>query len=72
MKRFLHVTSITPNDIVYVELGRYPVNINFYLSCVRYWLKIINMEDRRLPKKCYKIFEYDNKGKLNWVANIRF
>ena len=72
MKRFLHVTSITPNDIVYGELGRYPVYINSYLSCVRYWLKIINMDERRLPKKCYKmLFEYDNKGKVNWVTNIR-
>ena len=72
MKRFLQVSTITPNDIVYGELGRYPVYINSYLSCIRYWLKIINMDDKRLPKKCYKMLvEYDNKGKVNWVTNIR-
>ena len=54
MKRLLHVTTITPNDIVYGELGRYPIHIHSYLSCIRYWLKIINMNDNAYPKIVYR------------------
>ena len=72
MKRFLKVNRYTPNDIIYGELGRYPIYINSYIACIRYWLKILIMDENRLPFKCYKmLYNLDSGGKTNWVTNIK-
>ena len=73
MKRILAVDRRTPNDLIYGELGRYPIYLNSYFRCIRYWLKLILMEENRLPKKAYKmLLALDSKGKLTWVTNVRF
>ena len=72
MKRFLGVDMRTPNDLVYGELGRYPVHINSSIRCIRYWFKLISMDESRLPFKAYKmLLKLDERGKVNWVSNIR-
>ena len=40
LKRFLNVSIRTPNDLVYGETGRYPLYVNIYVKCIKYWLKI--------------------------------
>ena len=72
MKRYLGVDMRTPNDLVYGELGRYPIYINSNVRCVRYWLKLVSMEENRLPAKAYRmLLSLDERGKVNWVSNIR-
>ena len=72
MKRFLGIGTKTPNDLVYGELGRYPIYLNSIICCVRYWLKLVSMEERRLPFKAYRmLYRLDQNGKVNWVSNIR-
>ena len=64
MKRALSVNKCTPNDLVYYELKRYPVTILFSVNCIRYWFKVIAMQNDRLPKKAYlMMYDYDLKGK---------
>jgi len=43
----------TPNDLVYGEVGKFPIQINAVVRCVRYWLKLTSMEERRLPLRAY-------------------
>ena len=72
LKRFLYVDRRTPNDLVYCELQRYPITINSFVSCIRYWLKIMYMDAHRLPNKAYFMLKHlDEKGKRTWVTNIR-
>ena len=72
LKKFLSVNMRTPNDFVYNELNRYPITINSIVSCIRYWLKIVQMDDHRLPKKAYlMLYNLDAKGKTTWVSNVR-
>ena len=71
MKKFVGVDRRTPNDLLYGELGRYPIHINSNLRSIRYWLKLIRMEENRLPYKTYKMYDLDKKGKTNWVSSIR-
>jgi hypothetical protein len=72
LKRYLGVELRTPNDFVYSETNRYPIYINSAVSCVRYWLKLLKMEDCRLPYKAYKMLcKLDANGKRNWVSNVR-
>jgi hypothetical protein len=72
LKKFLHVELRTPNDLVYKELNRYPVTINFVISCIRYWLRLLAMDDDRLPKKAYVMLRnLDERGKSTWVTSVR-
>ena len=72
LKKFLFVNSKTPNDFVYGELGRFPLYVNSYVACIRYWLRLITMDSNRLPFKCYKmLYELDNRGKVTWATGVR-
>ena len=53
-KRFLNVGVQTPNKMIYGDLGRYPMFVTSAIRCVKYWLRIVNLSDEKLPKKAYK------------------
>ena len=36
LKRYLGVDRRTPNDLVYGEVGRFPIQINASVRCIRY------------------------------------
>ena len=72
LKRYLGVDRRTPNDLVNGEVGRFPIQINACVRCIRYWLKLMPMEDYRLPLRAYKmLFNLDQRGKTNWVTKVR-
>ena len=72
MKKFLHVDQKTPNDLVYGELGRYPIYINSYVKCIRYWLKLVRMDGYRLPFQAYKqLYKLDLRDKKTWATYVR-
>ena len=39
LKLYLGVDRRTTNDLVYGEVGRFPIQINACVRCLRYWLK---------------------------------
>ena len=74
LKRYLVVDRRTPNDLVYGEVGRFPIQINACacVRCIRYWLKLILMEEHILPLRAYKmLLNLDKSGKTNWVTKVR-
>ena len=72
LKKFLNVDRRTPNDLIYGETNRYPLYINSAVQCIRYWFKLLQMEEFRIPFKSYKmLFELDARGKINWVSDVR-
>ena len=72
LKKFLFVDMKTPNDLIYKELNRYPVTINCAINCIRYWLRLVEMDAHRIPKKAYKMLKFlDDRGKQNWVSKVR-
>jgi hypothetical protein len=73
LKRFLNVSIRTPNVLVYGETGRYPLAVNIKLKCIKYWFRILNMTDDRLPKKAYKMLLPLLEDKRHtWVSSIRY
>lgn len=71
-KHFLGVPSRTPNQMIYSELGRFPLFINSTIRSIKYWFRLLQMEDDRLPKQSYlMLFNLDQNGKHNWASNIR-
>jgi hypothetical protein len=72
LKKFLLIKLRTPNDLVYKELNRYPILINFMVCTVRYWLKLLQMNDCRIPKKAFlMLHRLDGTGKRNWVTKVK-
>ena len=72
LKKFLNVDMKTPNDLIYTELRRYPITINSAINAIRYWLRLIQMERNRLPRKAYDVLcKLDSKGKETWATNVR-
>ena len=71
-KRFLGVPVRTPNKMVYGDLGRFPLFINSYISCIKYWFRLLEMGNDRLPKTAYEMLLcLDRNGKDCWVSKIR-
>jgi len=54
IKRFLNISTRTPSALVYGETGRYPLYVNTYTRCIKYWLNLVGMPDSRLHSKSYK------------------
>ena len=71
-KRFLGVPLRTPNKMVYGELGRYPLFVNSTLRCLKYWLRVLKMDDIRIPKEAYKMMILmDVSEKKCWVTQVK-
>lgn len=71
-KRFLGVPTKTPNKMIYGELGRFPLYINSYVRCLKYWFRLLEMDQNRLPKQAYMmLFKLDENGKRCWVTEVR-
>ena len=70
-KRFLHVRNRTTNDIVYGELGRYPLYINTLIRFVKFWFRLLKQPDNFYSKKAYKmLLNLHNNGSKNWVSQV--
>ena len=71
-KRFLGVPQKTPNKMVYGELGRYPLFVNSTLLGLKYWLRVLKMEDSRVPKQAYKMMiSMDESGQKWWITEVK-
>ena len=71
-KRFLRVADKTPNDVIYGELGRYPLWIMSNIKCIKFWFRLLNQPDSMYSKKAYKmLLDLDRKGITTWVTHVR-
>ena len=61
-KRYMCVRLNASNDAVLGDCGRYPMYINATKLCVKYWLKILRMQDNRYVKKCTMLKCYADAG----------
>ena len=54
-KKYLGVAIRTPNNMVYGELGRVPLFVASYVRCVKYWFRLLQMKQTRLPNQVYRM-----------------
>ena len=72
LKKYLGVNRRTPNDLVYGETNRYPIYIVSAVNSIRYWFRLLQMDENRIPWKAYSmLYELDARGKQNWVSRVR-
>jgi hypothetical protein len=71
-KRFLGVPIRTPNKMVYGDLHRFPLYVYSSLRAFKYWIRLLEMNDSRLPRQSYNILlALDRNGLECWVTQIR-
>jgi hypothetical protein len=71
-KRFLHISDKTPNDVVYGELGRFPLYIDALIRVIKYWFKLLEQPEQYYSKRAYKmLLVMHNQGKATWVSNVQ-
>jgi hypothetical protein len=72
MKRFLCVTQKAPKHLIYGELGRYPLFVNAYIRCVKYWLRIVHLDESRYPRKAYNMLMLlESQNYSTWISDVR-
>ena len=72
LKRFLNVSIHTSNNALYGETNRYPLYITHRVKCVKYWLRLQNMQLCRFPRQAYDMLEKLNEdGVRTWVTEIK-
>ena len=52
-KRYLKLNSKTNNMVALGECGRYPIYIDYYSYCIKYWCRLLVMPNNRYPRNCY-------------------
>ena len=71
LKRFLNTILRTPNLMVHGERGRYPLFVNIYVKCIKFWLRILKMPPCRILFRAYKILLHLHKqNKRTWVSSV--
>ena len=72
IKRFLGVHPVTPKHVLYGETGRYPLSVVTYVKCIKFWLRLLKLENYRYSKKAYNMLKYlQSQNYITWVDNVR-
>ena len=73
-KWLLKVPNCTTNEMVYGELGRFPMLINRKIRILKYWLKNVNGKACPLVKQMYNVLynatSSDNRV-INWASLVK-
>ena len=70
-KRVLGVSMKTPNALIYAELNRFPLTIDSIMRTVKYWMKILQLPQGRIPRQAYER-EKNELNKVNgWGKNLK-
>ena len=72
-KNMLGVKRSTNNNMVYCELGRYPLQISRKIRITKYWLKLLNSNNRILIAAYGFLYAQCQirQNKKNWVSNVK-
>ena len=73
LKRFLNTRLRTPNVMIYGETGRYPLFVNIYVKCIKFWLRILKMPPHRLPFRAYRmLLDPHEQNKKTWASSVYY
>lgn len=79
-KRLCKLHINTADFLVLGECRRYHVAVNYILTCIEYWTKLISMPENGYPKQCYlmlrkiestkiKVLLFEHGFGYAWIAN---
>ncbi|KAK6181925.1 hypothetical protein SNE40_009702 [Patella caerulea] len=62
----------TTNAITRAGCGRYELSVNYMCRPIKYFLKLKQMENHRLPRQCYEmLYNLDLLGRTNWCSDVK-
>ena len=71
-KYFLGVNSSVNNSVALGECWRIPLCITYHTNCIKYWCKLLHMQNNRYPKNCYKMLKsLDEAGRHTWASDVK-
>ena len=54
------------------ECGRYPVYVDYYSYCIKYWCLLLVMPNNRYPRNCYLMQKsLDDVGRRTWSTYVK-
>lgn len=73
-KMILKVKTTTLSEMVYCELGIFPLYVTHHVRIIKYWLQIVKSDQNRHKKKMYnemrsEVQRYENVK--NWASNVK-
>ena len=69
---FLGVNHSVNISIVLSECGRLPLCVIYKTKVVKYWCKLLRMDNHRFPKQCYMMLKaHADLGRTNWVTQVK-
>lgn len=74
LKHILYVHKFTSNDIVYGELGEFPIAVDINLAMIGYWTRLITGKTTKLSYVMYKcLLHLDQAGLFTspWLNHIK-
>ena len=71
-KRFLGVNNSVNNCMALGECGRMPLSVTYQTNVIKYWCKLIKMQESRYPKQCYEMLKsFDDIGRITWATKVK-
>uniref|UniRef100_A0A0A9Z8G1 RNA-directed DNA polymerase from mobile element jockey n=1 Tax=Lygus hesperus TaxID=30085 RepID=A0A0A9Z8G1_LYGHE len=76
LKRLLNLPFSTPGCYLRLETGRLKLKVNALKRMMKYWIRILEMKEDRLPRICLtQLVQLDvrecNLPELNWATQLR-
>ena len=70
LKRFL-VSLQSPRCLIYGETGRHHLFVNTFARCIKFWLRLTCMDDRRYPRKADMLLNLQRQNYTTWICKVR-
>jgi len=71
-KYVLGVGSRTSDIAVLGECGRCPLFVHYYCKVIKYWTRLLCMNDENISKQCYWMLKkLDENNRHNWVTDLK-
>ena len=71
-KRYCSLSTNVADFFALGECGRLPLCTTYLSNCVKYWLKLIRMQEYRYPRQCYFMLKrLDEVGRKTWASCVR-
>ncbi|XP_071115244.1 uncharacterized protein [Haliotis cracherodii] len=72
-KFVLGVGKYVSSTAILAECGRNGLHVDYHMKCVKYWCKLIRMNDERYPRQCYLLMKkLDECGRITWATHVKY
>ena len=66
------MSAQSPKHFIYSEMGRHPLFVNTYARCIKFWLCLTCVDDRRYPQKaCDLLLDLQRQNHTTWACKVQ-